>query len=115
MLSFFYRDSVYGTGTFHYTDIGKIFIEFNGKYTVYIVFVYRIEWAGDQVFMFCSLQVFGVRVAFCRFKRCHDRINALFYVQLSRFSVGQSVVIVDTVCDIAVLLCLQDHGTAFDR
>ena len=38
MLSFFYRDSVYGTGTFHYTDIGKIFIEFNGKYTVYIVF-----------------------------------------------------------------------------
>jgi len=66
------------------------------------------------MFMFRPLQVLSIGIAFCRLKRCHNCVNALFHMQLSRFSVGQSVIVIYTICNIAVLLCLQNHCTSFD-
>ena len=47
-------------------------------------------------------------------KRRLNGRNALFHVQLPRFSIGQSVIVVDTVCNITALLGLQNQSPALD-
>ena len=48
------------------------------------------------------------------FRRNGDHVDALLNVKLSRPAVLQSVIIVHTVGNIAVLLCLQDQKPALD-
>ena len=39
-------------------------------------------------------------------------INALLYMELSGLPAGKPVVIIDAVCNITALLCLQNQGSA---
>ena len=48
------------------------------------------------------------------FKRRLDGRNALLHVQLPRFSIGQSVIVVDTICNITALLGLQNQSPALN-
>ena len=47
-------------------------------------------------------------------RNCYN-IYALLYVKISRLSIAQSVIIINSVCDVTVLLCLKKCNSTLDR
>ena len=113
MLSLFHRNAIHTSLSLQDTYICKISSKILFPAGVHVHLGTGITAAGDQAGLPARLPFFHhTGLGLGLFIEGHaNYIHALLYVKLPRLSVGQTVIIIDPVCDIAALLRLKEKGS----
>ena len=116
MASLFHYSAVHRALSFQDAHIGKPVPEVLLPFTCHIHLVSGIIGAGNQVVLLTAVRFFHKHrlLILTLHKRRFYHVNALLHMQLSWPALRKPVIVIDPVCNVTALLCLQNQGSSLD-